>query len=71
MTVLVHPDGQALLMIGNQGGAVKATFNLSGLGYDEFTVTDIYSGNALAANPKLVVNISRHGYALLKIEKRN
>ncbi|OQA84929.1 MAG: hypothetical protein BWY31_02226 [Lentisphaerae bacterium ADurb.Bin242] len=67
MTQVVRPDGKALLMIGNMGGAVKADFDLSGLGYGKCKVTDVFTGRTLEA-PSM--EIPRHGYALLQVEKQ-
>jgi hypothetical protein len=63
---VIRPDGKALLMIGNMGDKVKATFDLSGLNYKKYKITDVFTGKVLQ---KAEVELSRHGYALLKIEK--
>jgi len=68
MTQVIRPDGKALLMIGNMGDTVKADFNLSGLGYGKCKITDVFTGKVIDAPS---VEIPRHGYALLKIEKLN
>ncbi len=67
MTQIIRPDGKALLLIGNMGGAVKAEFDLSGLGYGKCKLTDIFTGKTLET-PSL--EIPRHGYALIQIEKQ-
>lgn len=63
---MIRPDGKALLMIGNTGDKVKAKFDLSNLNYKKYKITDILTGKTL---PIAEINIQKHGYALLKIEK--
>ena len=65
-TQVIRPDGKALLMIGNLGGKVKAKFDLSGLKYKKYKITDVFSGKVL---PAAEIEVPYHGYALLKIEK--
>ncbi|MBE6406303.1 MAG: hypothetical protein E7040_09810 [Lentisphaerae bacterium] len=65
-TQVIRPDGKALLMIGNTGDKVKAKFDLSNLNYKKYKITDILTGKTL---PNAEINIQKHGYALLKIEK--
>ena len=66
-TQVIRPDGKALLMIGNMGDKVKASFDLSGLKYGRCKITDVFSGKVL---PKAEITLDKHGYALLKIEKQ-
>ena len=65
-TQVIRPDGKALLMVGNLGGKVKVKFDLSGLNYKNYKITDVYTGKVLKSAEIVVDN---HGYALLKIEK--
>ena len=65
-TQVIRPDGKTLLMVGNMGDKVTATFDLSGLNYKKYKITDVFTGKVLQ---KAEVELSRHGYALLKIEK--
>ncbi len=65
-TQLIRPDGQAMVMIGNLGEAVKATFDLKGLGYGKCVITDVFAGKVI---PAAELQIPRHGYALLKIQR--
>ena len=65
-TQVIRPDGKALLMIGNTGDKVKAKFDLSGLKYGKYKVTDLFTGQEIV---KPEIELPRHGYALWKIEK--
>ena len=65
-TQVIRPDGKALLMIGNTGDSVLATFNLSGLNYPKYKITDVFTGKVLN---KAEVQLPKQGYALWKIEK--
>ena len=67
-TQVIRPDGKALLMVGNLGGKVKAKFDLSGLNYKKFKITDVFTGKVLST-PE--IEVDTRGYALLKIEKIN
>lgn len=68
MTVLVRKDGRALILVGNLGDQVKATFDVSGLCYKNFTARDACSGKEIAKNANPSINIERHGYALIEID---
>ena len=63
---MIRPDGKTLLMVGNLGGNVRAKFDLSGLNYKNYTITDVYTGKVLSSAE---IDVPRLGYALLKIEK--
>ena len=65
-TQVIRPDGKALLMIGNTGDKVKAKFDLAGLNYKRYKITDVFTGKELASAE---LELPRFGYALLKIEK--
>ena len=65
-TQVIRPDGKALLMIGNTGDKVKVKFDLSGLKYGKYKVTDLFTGKVLTSTE---LELPRHGYALWKIEK--
>ena len=67
-TQIIRPDGQAMIMVGNLGEATKASFDLTGLGYAKCEITDVFTGKTI---PAAEVQISRHGYALLKIVKKS
>ncbi len=67
-TQVIRPDGKALLMVGNLGGNVRAKFDLSGLNYKKYKITDVFSGKELSSAE---IDVPRLGYALLKIEKVN
>ena len=65
-TQVIRPDGKALLMIGNTGDKVHARFDLSGLNYPKYKITDVFTGKVLNAAE---IDLPKQGYALLKIEK--
>ena len=65
-TQVIRPDGMALILVGNIGENVKAKFDLSGLNYGKYKITDVFTGKVL---PTAEIEVQRHGYALLKIEK--
>ncbi|MBQ9771132.1 MAG: hypothetical protein IJW23_04830 [Lentisphaeria bacterium] len=65
-TQVIRPDGKALLMVGNTGDKVKVKFDFSGLKYGKYKITDVFTGKVL---PSAEIEVQRHGYALLKIEK--
>jgi hypothetical protein len=65
-TQVIRPDGKALLMIGNIGDKVKVKFDLSGLNYKNYKITDVFTGKAVESTE---LEMPRHGYALWKIEK--
>ena len=67
-TQVIRPDGKALLMVGNLGNKVRAKFDLSGLNYKKYKITDVFTGKELSSAE---LEIPRLGYALLKIEKVN
>ena len=67
-TQVIRPDGKALLMVGNLGNKVRAKFDLSGLNYKKYKITDVFSGKELSSAE---LEIPCLGYALLKIEKVN
>ena len=57
----------ALLMAGNTGDhKVKVRFDLSGLNYGKYKITDLLTGKAVF-DPE--IELTRNGYALWKIEK--
>ena len=53
-------------MVGNLGNKVKAKFDLSGLNYKQFKITDVFTGKELQ---NAEIEVDTRGYALLKIEK--
>ncbi len=65
-TQVIRPDGKALLMIGNTGDKVKVKFDLSGLNYGKYKITDVFTGKTVESTE---LEMPRHGYALWKIEK--
>ena len=65
-TQVIRPDGKALLMIGNTGDKVKVKFDLSGLNYKNYKITDVFTGKTVESTE---LEMPRHGYALWKIEK--
>ena len=65
-TQVIRPDGKALLMIGNTGDKVKVKFDLSGLNYKSYKITDVFTGKPVESTE---LEMPRHGYALWKIEK--
>ena len=65
-TQVIRPDGKALLMIGNTGDKVHARFDLSGLNYPKYKITDVFTGKVLNSAE---IDLPKQGYALLKIEK--
>jgi hypothetical protein len=65
-TQVIRPDGKALLMIGNTGDKVKVKFDLSGLNYKNYKITDLFIGKAVESTE---LELPRYGYALWKIEK--
>ena len=48
-TQVIRPDGKALLVVGNLGGNVRAKFDLSGLNYKKYKITDVFSGKELSS----------------------
>ena len=67
-TQVIRPDGKALLMAGNTGDhKVKVRFDLSGLNYGKYKITDLLTGKAVF-DPE--IELTRNGYALWKIEKQ-
>ena len=65
-TQIIRPDGKALLLIGNMSGKEeKANFDLSGLKYSGYVITDMFSGLKL---PSAEIVLEKYGYALLQIE---
>ncbi|MFA6815477.1 MAG: glycoside hydrolase domain-containing protein [Lentisphaeria bacterium] len=68
MTVVVRPDGKGLLMIGNLGNKVKATFDLSGLGYKNCITKNAETDKKLSDRQKVTIEIPYHGYALILAE---
>ena len=65
-TQVIRPDGKTLLMIGNTGDKVKVKFDLSGLNYKSYKITDVFTGKPVESTE---LEMPRHGYALWKIEK--
>jgi hypothetical protein len=70
MTVAVRPDGKALLMIGNLGNKVKATFDLSGLNYKNCIIKNAETGAKLSEGQKVTIEVPYHGYALIKVSEQ-
>ena len=65
-TQVIRPDGKALLMIGNTGDKVKVKFDLSGLNYKSYKITDVFTGKPVESTE---LEMPRHGYALWRIEQ--
>ena len=65
-TQVIRKDGKALIMIGNLGTKTKAVFDLKGLGYKKYKVTDVFKKKVLA---KPEVDVVDYGFALLQVDE--
>ena len=66
LTVAKKP-GSALLMFGNLGDAAEFSFDVSGLALGDVRLVDAETGTSLE---KPTLRIDRHGYRLVKVERK-
>ena len=71
VTTVRRPDGKTLLLVGNLGDKVSATFDLSQLGYKNCVVRNAETGREVSAGQKVTTDLPEHEYALLLVEAVN